>query len=1076
MDRLLDDLDKIILDIHEEKIKLDGINLAKVEQENKLRQEYDENIRRNKNMLDIEKNKKIHNIKQIEKSKLQDIDKLNLNSIEDDVYKIKAELNLSEVTESSDFEDIVRCRDYIKDNFESLQRYYNKYKFKEENKVKEYTLKLFSKLRDYDFKVLLVTILILINLVYMFFNRVFRVNLKSFSILVIIGVVAYFIWKNVSKVYKKDDLSLIDESYTKVQKGLNNYKDLLNKEKEIIREVIKEKIEKIEFAYKKAEDTLKLQEDANLEIYLKDLEDEYLEIFQQESLKRENDAIVSFNKQVKERGITTLGETEDGLRIIYRMNNLIINYNEDVKIKEDYLQRLLIDIIKEFGSNQVQFRLVDMLNFGESFKYIIPIKEKENNEYKKIGVNKSDLSDVLDSSIKHIGYIIQNKLKDDYKNIYEYNLKEQDKVAYEFLVIQDFQTITDESILKKLNLVMSKGVSCGLIVILSGVNLDISNIQVPYDYMVYENNRFNLKVYNYKETDMELKEIIIEDIKEDVDKICKDIDENSSLSFIDIVPDALWQDNPSEEMIIPIGFKDNGGIVNLRLGGKGINHHVLLGGNTGSGKTSFIHTVINSACMRYSPKDLELILLDFKQGVEFQIYKDYELPHAKFLGLESDREFALNTLKYVYNELERRAELCKNLGVPDIQRYNQKSDIKMKRTLIIIDEFQELFRGMDVIEEETRVLFDQITRLGRSFGVHLILSSQSISGIQGGLGGIENRLGTRVALRCNEDDSRVILSNDNAEASELTRIGQGIFNEQQGKKYGNVRFTFAYLDDTLREKNLELLKQKGKEIGYEPETKVFYKSKIRRYSESEWLHRDRGGKFNLNVLLGDSSLLTKSFVDLSFNRQSGENLTIITKDIFNKNNILTTIIKSLDKSIKDNWGVGDILIFDADLIGDELGIYEEFIKGLHCNYKLQGIRNFKLDEIYNEVILRNKDGNYTLGEPIILILNNIQKVREFQEDEYSSDATRMLNEILREGPYVGVHVISVVDSLRSLDRLRVKILDESIHRVVGKMNDLDSLEIINDRRAVLLDSRLEALYYNDITMGCEKIRVLLGGE
>ena len=52
---------------------------------------------------------------------------------------------------------------------------------------------------------------------------------------------------------------------------------------------------------------------------------------------------------------------------------------------------------------------------------------------------------------------------------------------------------------------------------------------------------------------MELKEIIIEDIKEDVDKICKDIDENSSLSFIDIVPDDLWQDNPSEEMIIPIG-------------------------------------------------------------------------------------------------------------------------------------------------------------------------------------------------------------------------------------------------------------------------------------------------------------------------------------------------------------------------------------------------------------------------------------------------------------------------------------------------------------------------------------------
>jgi len=91
-------------------------------------------------------------------------------------------------------------------------------------------------------------------------------------------------------------------------------------------------------------------------------------------------------------------------------------------------------------------------------------------------------------------------------------------------------------------------------------------------------------------------------------------------------------------LVIPLGVAGVGRTTSLRLG-QGTSQHVLIAGKTGSGKSSLLHTLITSAALKYPPDQLRMLLLDFKKGVEFQIYAQQHLPHADIIGIESRREF-----------------------------------------------------------------------------------------------------------------------------------------------------------------------------------------------------------------------------------------------------------------------------------------------------------------------------------------------------------------------------------------------------------------------------------------------------
>ena len=105
---------------------------------------------------------------------------------------------------------------------------------------------------------------------------------------------------------------------------------------------------------------------------------------------------------------------------------------------------------------------------------------------------------------------------------------------------------------------------------------------------------------------------------------------------------------------VPLGRAGATKLQHLRLG-NGTSQHVLISGKTGSGKSTLLHVLITNLALRYSPDEVELYLIDFKKGVEFKAYAP-NLPHARVIAIESEREFGLSVLQRLDVELRRRGD------------------------------------------------------------------------------------------------------------------------------------------------------------------------------------------------------------------------------------------------------------------------------------------------------------------------------------------------------------------------------------------------------------------------------------
>lgn len=240
---------------------------------------------------------------------------------------------------------------------------------------------------------------------------------------------------------------------------------------------------------------------------------------------------------------------------------------------------------------------------------------------------------------------------------------------------------------------------------------------------------------------------------------------------------------------IPLGMSlQNNELLKLPVGD--FPPHTLIAGMTGSGKSNLLHVMICNACVRYSPDELNLYLLDFKDGVEFATYANPPLPHAKLIATQADANYAQTVLKYLVEEISRRNNLFKKFSCKDYRDFRQKNPSeKFPRILLIIDEFQRLFEA-----DANRIMdfLEILTKQGRSSGVHLIFATQTFKGIGGNnfagtsFNQIKGQFGGRLALRCSVDDSKDILGQNNEAATELD-IGFAILNTNQSVS-GNQKF------------------------------------------------------------------------------------------------------------------------------------------------------------------------------------------------------------------------------------------------------------------------------------------------
>lgn len=252
----------------------------------------------------------------------------------------------------------------------------------------------------------------------------------------------------------------------------------------------------------------------------------------------------------------------------------------------------------------------------------------------------------------------------------------------------------------------------------------------------------------------------------------------------------IMENMPQEatnNLAVPIGRGITGQVVVADIGKM---PHLLIAGQTGSGKSVSINGIIAGLLMKNKPSELKMVMVDPKQ-VELSVYND--IPHL-LTPVVSEPKKAARALQKVAKIMDDRYKLLATVGVRKIAEYNKMIDgynqqngtnyVKMPFIVVIVDEMADL---MIQVKNEVEQPIIRIAQLGRAAGIHMILATQRptvdvITGL------IKANVPSRIAFAVASGmDSRTILDKNGAE--QLLGHGDMLF-EPSGKPSERVQGAF----------------------------------------------------------------------------------------------------------------------------------------------------------------------------------------------------------------------------------------------------------------------------------------------
>jgi len=242
-----------------------------------------------------------------------------------------------------------------------------------------------------------------------------------------------------------------------------------------------------------------------------------------------------------------------------------------------------------------------------------------------------------------------------------------------------------------------------------------------------------------------------------------------SASGVDLLANVRLMDlldEPAGSLCAPIGLSEDGDrlVLDLKQAAEGgMGPHGLIVGATGSGKSELLRTIVASLAASHPPEELSFVFVDFKGGAAFAELA--ALPHSAGMitNLQNDLSLVDRMHAALFGEQQRRQSILRAAGnVDDIAAYRalQGADERLAplpHLLLIVDEFGELLAN----RPEFIDLFLAIGRVGRSLGMHLLLSSQRLE--EGRLRGLEGHLRYRICLRTySAQESKAVLGTQDA--------------------------------------------------------------------------------------------------------------------------------------------------------------------------------------------------------------------------------------------------------------------------------------------------------------------------
>jgi len=764
----------------------------------------------------------------------------------------------------------------------------------------------------------------------------------------------------------------------------------------------------------------------------------------------------------------------------------------------DALNAIILRLLCGSPPGRLNFTIFDPVGLGQNFAGVMHLADYEEQIINsRIWTQSGQIEQKLADLNEHMEKVIQMYLRNEYEDLEQYN-RQAGVIAEKlhFLVVADFPSGFTDTAARRLLSIAASGARCGVYTL---IHWD-QRQALPQGFLPDELRKSSICLAVGAEGAVLLPrklpgaELVLEaaptpDVATELVHRIGRLSRDSSrveVPFDQVTPasEKIWTQKTEKELRVPIGRTGATKLQYLEIG-KGTCQHGLIVGKTGSGKSTLLHVIITNLSLWCSPDEVEFYLVDFKKGVEFKCYATRKLPHAKVVAIESDREFGLSVLQRVDDELRRRGDLFRQMGVQDLAGYKRVGGTEpIPRSLLIIDEFQEFFVEDDRIAQNASLLLDRIVRQGRAFGIHVLLGSQTLGGAYTMARTTLGQMVIRIALQCNEADSYLIMDDSNPAPRLLSRPGEAIYNDAAGALAGNSPFQVVWLPDEVRDDYLARVQAHAAAVAPgHSEPIVFEGNAPADVRENSVLQKTLTAKSlrlspTVRFWLGAPNSI-KGPTEAVIQRQSGSNLLVVGQ---RDEAILALMVINLI-ALAGQHPVGGVqfILCETTAPGSAQREFLDYVLSM-IPHPVERLKQNDLPACFQEL---GAELDARAGDPEgenkpsrFIFIHGIQKFPKLRyEDDFSfsSDANNanpgaVLNRLICEGARLGFHSIITCDTYNNTTRfLSRKAISELEMRLLFQMSANDSASLIDNPKACQLGMH-RALFYNSQESHLETFR------
>lgn len=521
-----------------------------------------------------------------------------------------------------------------------------------------------------------------------------------------------------------------------------------------------------------------------------------------------------------------------------------------------------------------------------------------------------------------------------------------------------------------------------------------------------------------------------------------------------VIPkNKIWTYSADERIDLDPGFEngDPSKFKGYSVGNTGDIHVIVVGG-TGAGKSVFINHIIMEICFKYSPDEVELSLVDFK-GSEFNFYLPNKaqgvtkmLPHITDCLCTSDPSYSVSLFSKFRADSDVRYKRLMDAGYKNMMEYNRAMvkqghpENRMKRKLVIVDEFQVIFEKTNTKQQEQlKKDITQISKVARACGIHLMFCSQSMKGTISD--DILNQFTLRFGLRCNMDVSKAIMgttfSGDIRERNGYLYVSSVDDRSKELQK----RYRAPFISGTEQRKDIEYIYDLAEEKGLLPKVPpVTYDETTKHYLPEvdelfDKLHKNNQNTNNL-FILGERMVYSDKGrrSNIILGRENNQHIF----SVFQDSNDIVMFFNTIMECLKFN---GDHQLIINSQVQDMSYICcaDRYIDDTNRAFYNPDVKPQNMFEFLNSILeSRKKSSDYDSLKPLYVILFGYNKSVGFGiESNYK--LIDKFGLLLQTCGVCNMHIIFICDDLNEIPKA---ITTACAHRICGRTTEKASMSLM----------------------------------